>query len=46
MYKLTQGIISITTDLHAITIDYGDGTCDNEATVTVDGVSNTIQLKR
>jgi len=29
----------------AITIDYGDGTCDNEATVSKDGKTKTILLK-
>ena len=29
-----------------ITMDYGDGTCDNLVTITKDGVSKTVELKR
>jgi hypothetical protein len=29
-----------------ITIDYGDGTCDNLAQVTQDGITTTIEVKR
>lgn len=29
-----------------ITIDYGDGTCDNLAEVTQDGITTTIEVKR
>ena len=29
-----------------ITIDYGDGTCDNLVTVTKDGVSKEVEIKR
>jgi len=29
-----------------ITIDYGDGTCDNLAEVTQDGITTTIEIKR
>ena len=30
----------------SISIDYGDGTCDNLVTITKDGVSETIELKK
>lgn len=33
-------------DGRIITIDYGDGTCDNLVTITTDGVSETIELKK
>lgn len=33
-------------DGKVITIDYGDGTCDNLVTITKDGVSETVELKR
>lgn len=29
-----------------ITIDYGDGTCDNLADITKDGVTTTVEIKR
>jgi hypothetical protein len=29
-----------------ITIDYGDGTCDNLAEITQDGITTTIEIKR
>jgi hypothetical protein len=37
-YKITQGIKSITTDNHVIIIDFGSGDCDNQFTITIDGV--------
>jgi hypothetical protein len=47
-YKyIVEGIREITeTDASTITIDYGDGTCDNLAEVTVDGVTTVIELHR
>ena len=33
-------------DGKAITIDYGDGTCDNLVTITKDGATETVELKR
>ncbi len=42
-----SGIIKINvSDGTEITVDYGDGTCDNVATVTTDGVTETITLER
>lgn len=32
-------------DGNTITIDYGDGTCDNLVTITKDGVSETVELR-
>lgn len=45
MYKLTEGLITINSDNHIVTIDYGSGSCDNQASVTVDGVPHTIQFR-
>lgn len=40
-----SGITNINvSDGTVIVVDYGDGTCDNLATVTIDGVSETITL--
>jgi hypothetical protein len=40
-----SGVISISvSDGTLITVDYGDGTCDNLATVTTNGASETITL--
>lgn len=33
-------------DGKTVTIDYGDGTCDNLVTITKDGVSETVELKK
>ncbi|MCK9206790.1 MAG: hypothetical protein M0P66_06740 [Salinivirgaceae bacterium] len=44
---IIQGIMQIEkTGESVLTIDYGDGTCDNLADVTQDGVTTTIELKR
>ena len=41
-----QGTIAITnTNSKAMTLDYGTGTCDNVATVSVNGRTRTIQLR-
>ena len=41
-----QGTIGITnTNNRTMTLDYGSGTCDNIATVTVNGRTRTIQLR-
>ncbi len=39
-----SGVKQITGGEHEITIDYGDGSCDNLVDVTVDGVTETIEL--
>ncbi len=44
---IVQGILENTvTGKPTVTINFGDGTCDNYADVTVDGVTTTIELKR
>lgn len=41
-----QGVMSITnTKSKAMTLDYGNGACDNTATVTVNGRTRTITLR-
>lgn len=39
-----SGIVEITKDDESMTIDYGDGECDNIAVVTKDGESEEIEL--
>jgi len=39
-----SGIVEITRDGETMTIDYGDGECDNIAEVTKDGVTEQIEL--
>jgi hypothetical protein len=47
MMYIVKGIREISVQgASSLTIDYGDGTCDNLATVTQDGVSTEIELKR
>ncbi len=46
IYRLVQGIVTITSDEHLVTIDYGDGTCDNIAIVTIDGEEKEIHFRR
>lgn len=42
---ITQGVVTVTPESQpARTIDYGNGTCDNTATVTVNGQSFTITI--
>ncbi len=45
-YKLTQGIIDITAGENTLSIDYGNGECDNEAILTVNGNSKKIRVRR
>jgi len=40
-YKLVSGILTITGPLHNAVIDYGNGDCDNTATISVDGGAAT-----
>ena len=42
----TKGIVTITTENKTAIIDYGDGALDNKATVTVNGVTKEITLKK
>lgn len=41
---ITSGTVVLTRNGSTITIDYGDGTCDNKATVTTNGTTETIEL--
>ena len=40
------GVKVVTTDSKEYTVDYGDGTCDNQVTVTINGVSKTITVNK
>lgn len=42
----TQGSVLITSENKTVLVDYGDGTKDNKATVTIDGVTKEITLKK
>jgi hypothetical protein len=42
-YKLVAGIITITRPNHTAVLDYGNGDCDNNYTLTIDG-GTPIQL--
>jgi hypothetical protein len=41
---LSQGIITFVRNTHTATLDYGNGSCDNIAIFTLDGVAHTITL--
>jgi hypothetical protein len=41
-YRLVQGQINIVKNNNTATIDYGDGTCDNLATLTINGTTTTF----
>ncbi len=41
---LSQGIITFVRNTHTATLDYGNGSCDNTAIFTLDGVAHTITL--
>ena len=41
----TKGTVIITTENKTVVVDYGDGTKDNKATLTVKGVTKDITLK-
>lgn len=36
-YRIISGIVTITRPNHSVVIDYGAGTCDNNATISIDG---------
>nr|WP_294936103.1 hypothetical protein [uncultured Flavobacterium sp.] len=36
-YKLVSGILTIARNNHTAVLDYGTGTCDNNATISIDG---------
>jgi hypothetical protein len=41
---LVKGIVNLTVNGRSGVLDYGDGTCDNQATITVNAVPKTITL--
>jgi hypothetical protein len=41
---LTQGIITFERNTHTATLDYGNGTCDNQAVFTINGISYPITI--
>ena len=41
---IVSGVMTIVRNNNTGTIDYGDGTCDNLATLTIDGVATVITL--
>lgn len=44
---LVSGVLEITRNGNSATIDFGDGTCDNKATITLpDGTTREINLRR
>lgn len=43
---ITQGVISFVRNTNNATLDYGDGSCDNQAVFTLNGVSRFITLRR
>lgn len=42
---ISKGVVKITVNDKIGTLDYGNGECDNEATLTVNGVSRTVKLR-
>lgn len=43
--NIVQGVITFTRNGNTATLDYGNGDCDNQATVTINGVSYPITLR-
>jgi hypothetical protein len=41
---ISSGVVELTKNGTTAVIDYGDGTCDNKATVTIDGTTEEINL--
>lgn len=42
---IVKGVVKITLNATVGTFDFGDGSCDNQATLTVDGASRAITLR-
>jgi hypothetical protein len=40
-----EGTKELTVDEKLMVIDYGDGTCDNKVTITIDGTSKEVEVK-
>lgn len=36
-YRIVSGVVNITRPYHTAVLDYGNGTCDNVATISIDG---------
>lgn len=46
-HQIVSGVVQIkTSNDHSMTIDYGKGDCDNKATVTKDGVTREITIRK
>lgn len=43
--NIVQGVITFTRNGNTATLDYGNGDCDNQATVTINGISYPITLR-
>ena len=43
---IVSGVVEVTTDERVRTLDYGEGECDEEATVSSNGETRTIRLRR
>ncbi len=43
-FYAVSGVVEITTAESSTVIDYGEGECDKEVTVTTDGVTETVEL--
>jgi hypothetical protein len=41
-YRLVQGVVQIVRNNNTASLDYGDGTCDNQATLNLNGNVSTI----
>ncbi|MEO8416534.1 MAG: hypothetical protein ABI472_22915 [Ginsengibacter sp.] len=41
-----KGTVNITRNSNMAVLDYGDGSCDNEATITINGVTRSITLHK
>jgi hypothetical protein len=36
-YRIVRGTVNVVKNTHTAVLDYGDGTCDNIATIAIDG---------
>lgn len=46
-HQFVSGIVTLkTSDNHTMTVDYGKGDCDNKATVTKDGVTKEVNIRK
>jgi hypothetical protein len=43
-YFILSGVVELTKNSSSALIDYGDGTCDDKANVTIDGITEEISL--